>query len=323
MLAEAKLIIWVLTGLLAVTTVFFNGYIFLTNLWNKKEKKQRGPSDRIIMALSVADVTHQLGCYVWKTMDVVDAGCLVDGMYYTVLLLFIFSFKFTIMWDTSFLTFYYSIKLVSTPNHCYTQIQAIILKHVTLGLVLIPLCGLAISMPMLVVFNPDNVTEANMDCGVLVPYTNSGMVYNVIYLLLSDVLPGFIVLKCCFSISVHLAIHLRQMKASTNGAHPPKLGTQMRVIRMALSLVANFLIFLVIDLYVNYQIVVHHDNSLGVAFFIISVYTTVTAIVLIYGKKTICKALIHDFNVCVDEFPCLSCLKLPEYKVTTAHSVKS
>ncbi|XP_072243132.1 taste receptor, type 2, member 202 [Leuresthes tenuis] len=322
MLVEAKLIIWILTGLLAVMTVFFNVYIFLMSLWSKKEKKQRGPSDTIIIALSAADVTHQLMCYLWMTMDEVDTKCRMADMIYTILLLLIFSFKFTIMWDTSFLTFYYSTKLVNTPNHCYTQIQAAILKHVTLAIILIPLCGLVTCMPMLVVFHHDNSTGVNKDCGVLMPDTSSGQVYNVIYLLMSDVLPGLIMLKCCVSISVHLAIHLRHMKASTNGAHLPKLGSQMRVIKMALSLVAVFLIFLVVDLYVNYQIVVYNDSSMGLTFFVTSIYTTVTAMVLIYGKKTLWKALIHDFNICLDEYPCLSCLKVPERKATSRTPAK-
>lgn len=50
-----------------------------------------------------------------------------------ILLLLLFSLKFTIVWYVSFLTFYYSTKLVHTPNHCYTQIQAAILKHFSPG----------------------------------------------------------------------------------------------------------------------------------------------------------------------------------------------
>lgn len=87
-------------------------------------------------------------------------------------------------------------------------------------------------------------------------------------MLLADV----VVVKCCVSISVHL----RHMKARTNGAHGPTLGSQMRVIQMAL--------FLVVDLYVQYQISVHHENVLMLMFFFTSTYTTVT--VLIYRKQS-------------------------------------
>ncbi|XP_029295843.1 taste receptor, type 2, member 202 [Cottoperca gobio] len=309
-----KLSIWVLTGLLAITTVFFNVYIFLMSLWNYKQKKKRSPSETIILALSVADVAHQLVCYFWMTMDEVDSKCRISEMPYTIMLLLIYSLKFTIMWDTSFLTFYYSTKLVNTPNRCYTQIQDAILKHVTLVVCLVPLCGLGTCMPMLVVFHSENITAANKDCGVLTPSTQLGKFYETIYLLLADVLPGVLMVKCCFSISVHLATHLRQMKVSSNGAHGPKLGSQMRVIRMALSLVAVFILFLVIDLYVNYQISVNHENILTLTFFFTSIYTTVTAVVLIYGKKTFWKALLHEFNVFLDEYPCLSRLKVPEQK---------
>lgn len=311
-----------MTGLLAVTTVFFNVYIILMSLWNYRQKKQWSPSENIIMALSVASLAHQLVCYFWMTMDEVDSKCRIIQMPYTVMLLLVFSLKFTIMWDTSFLTFYYSTKLVNTPNHCYTQIQAAILKHVTLAVFLIPLCGLGTCMPMIVVFHADNYTTENKDCGVLMPDSSSGQVYEVMYLLLADVLPGVLMVKCCISISVHLAIHLRHMKASTNGAHRPKLGSQMRVIQMALSLVAAFSLFLVIDLYVNYQISVNHENIIVLTFFFTSIYTTATAMVLIYGKKTFWKALIHEFNVCLDEYPCLSCLKVPEQKAKPSTPAK-
>lgn len=92
-------------------------------------------------------------------------------------------------------------------------------------------------------------------------------------MLLADV----VVVKCCVSISVHLAVHLRHMKARTNRAHGPTLGSQMRVIQM----------FLVVDLYVQYQISVHHENVLMLMFFFTSTYTTVT--VLIYRKQSFWK----------------------------------
>ncbi|XP_062240094.1 uncharacterized protein LOC133949979 [Platichthys flesus] len=316
MLGTNKLVIWVMTGLFAVTTVFFNFYIVLMSLLRYRQKKQWSPSETIIMALSLANVAHQVVCYIWMTMDEVDIKCLIAPTSYTIVLLIIFSLKFTIMWDTSFLTFYYSTKLVNTPNACYTHIQTTILKHVTLGVFLILLLGLGTCMPMFVVFHADNKTKTNKDCGILVPDTQPGQIYEVIYLLLSDVFPGLLMAKCCISISLHLAIHLRNMKASSNGAHRPKLGSQMRVIQMALSLVAIFTVFLVVDLYVNYQIAVNHKSAIGLTFLFTSIYTTGAAMVLIYGKKTMWKPLIHDFNVWLDIFPCLSCLKVPEEKAT-------
>lgn len=314
MLVGAELVLWVMTGLLAFTTVFFNSYIFLASVSTYRQKKQWSPSETIIMALSLADVAHQLVCYLWMTVDEVDHECQMNQVLYRITLLFIYSLKFTIMWDTGFLTFYYSTKLVTTLNQCYTQIQASILKHVTLAVVLIPLCGVATCMPMLVVFKPDNHTGDHDECGILVPNNAQGKAYKATYLILADVLPGVLMVKCCVSISVHLALHLRNMKASTNGAHGPKLGSQMRVIQMALSLVAVFSVFLVVDLYAQYRLVVSHDNIIMLTYLFTSIYTTVVAIMLIYGKKTFWKALVHEFNVCLDEYPCLSCLKVPEQK---------
>lgn len=320
MLGANKMALWAMTGLLAVSTVFFNLYIFLMSLRNYKQNKKWSPSETIMVALSVAHINHQLICYFWMTMDEVDYSCRIIQMPYTVMLLLIFSLKFTIMWDSSFLTFYYSTKLVNTPNNCYTQIQAAILKHVTLAVFLIPLGGLGTCVPMLVVFHAANDTMANKDCGVLMPDTQPGQIYEAAYLILADVLPGILMIKCCISISVHLAIHLRNMKASTNGAHGPKLGPQMRVIRMTLSLVAVFLLFLMVDLYVHYQIAVHHENAIVLTFFFTSIYTTVTAVVLIYGKKTLWKDLIREFNICLDRYPYLSCLKVPEQKAKSSRA---
>ncbi|XP_051923543.1 uncharacterized protein LOC127601901 [Hippocampus zosterae] len=320
MIGANKMALWVLTGMSAVTTVFFNLYIFLMSVLNSKQKKHWSPSESIIVALSLANITHQLVCYFWMTMDEVDSKCHIAQMPYAVMLVITFSLKFTIMWDSSFLTFYYSTKLVSTPNQCYAHIQAAIIKHVTLAVFLIPLSGLGTCMPMLVVFHTVNDTREGKDCGVLMPDTKPGKIYEAFYLILADVLPGMFMVKCCISISVHLAVHLYRMKASTNGAHVPKLGTQMRVIQMALSLVAVFLLFLMVDLYVNYQIAVHHENAITLTLFFTSIYTTVSAMVLIYGKKTLWKALIHDFNICMDVYPCLTCLKVPEQKHQSAPS---
>lgn len=320
MLSTNKVVLFALTGLMAVTTIFFNGYIFLTSLSRLREKQQQTPSETIIVALALADMAYQLVCYFWMTMDQVDTNCRIETTPYTFMLLLIYSLKFTIMWDVSFLTFYYSTKLVSTANRCHAHIQAI-LKYVTPAVVLIPLCGLGTCMPMLAVFDHDNYTLTNKDCGVLVPDTRSGKIYEVTYLLLADVLPGVVMVKCCVSISIHLAIHLRHMKASTNGAHGPKLGSQMRVIQMALSLVAIFIVFLVVDLYVQYQISVHHENILTLTFFFTSTYTTITAMVLIYGKKSFWKALIHEFNAFLDG-SCLACLKVADHKAKASSPAK-
>ncbi|XP_074525805.1 taste receptor, type 2, member 202 [Halichoeres trimaculatus] len=317
-----KVTLWALTGLLAVTTIFFNSYILLMSLLTYRKNKKWTPSETIILALAIGSISHQLICYYWMTMAEVDNKCRIIETSYTIMLLLVYSLKFTIMWDSSFLTFYYSTKLVNTPNRCYTDIQAVILKHVTLAVFLIPLGGLGTCMPMMVVFHADNHTVAYKDCGVLMPDTLPGKVYEVIYLILSDVLPGLLMMKCCISISVHLALHLRHMKASTNGAHAPKLGSQMRVIRMALSLVAVFIIFLVVDLFVNYRIAVYHENIIMLTFFFTSIYTTVTAMVLIYGKKPFWKALIHEFNISMDVYPCLSCLKVPEQKAKPSTPAK-
>ncbi|CAL8249876.1 unnamed protein product [Boreogadus saida] len=301
-----KLAILIVTGMLAATTVFFNLYILLMSLQSKtkKKKKKWAPCETIIVALCVGNGAHQLVCLVWMTMDQIDRHCLITNAYYTTVLLLLFSLKFTIMWTTAFLTFYYSAKLVTTPNECHTHLQTAIVKHAAAVVLLIPLAGLLTCMPMMAVFREyhSNATDAlNEDCGMITPDTASGKAYDALYLVAADVLPGLLMVKCCVSISAHLALHLRHMRSSAVGAaHAPKLGAQMRVIRMTLSLVLVFLCFLVVDLYVNYQIAVEHDNAVGMTFFITSFYTTLSAMVLIYGKKTFWKRLSAS---CLSELP--------------------
>ncbi|CAB1321911.1 unnamed protein product, partial [Coregonus sp. 'balchen'] len=94
------------------------------------------------------------------------------------------------------------------------------------------------------------------------------------------------------------------MKASTNVSHAPMLGSEMRVINLTFALVT-----------------VKKENAIVLSFLF---YTTFSALVLIYGKNAFWKALLHPYNVCLDEFSCLSCLKVLETKrkTSSAHTVK-
>ena len=324
MIGSTKVFIWALTGLMAVLTGFFNLYIITMSLGSYRQHKHWTPSETIITALSVANSVHQLICYFWMTVDQFDRHCLMPQTLYSLMQLGVSSLKFTVMWNSAFLTFYYSTKLVISPIHCYTKIQEAIMKHVASALLLVPLVGLGACSPMLVVLHRHNHTADSLDCGILTPTDTSGDIYEVVHLIVADVLPGLVMVKCCVSISVHLALHLRHMKATTNGSHAPKLGTQMRVIRMTLMLVAVDLTFLVVDLYVHYQLSVKHEDIIGLSLLFTSVYTTFSAVVLIYGKKTFWKNLLHSYNIGLDEFPCLVFLKVPETKTksNSAHLVK-
>lgn len=335
-----KVALWVLTGVLAVCTLLSNCYILLASLAacrrQRQQQQQRSggaggggrwsPGETIPAALALACCAHQLACYLWMTMDEVDLQCRLEQNLYIVTLLLAYSFKFSVLWDSALLTFYYCTKLVDGRHgahggRCRSSLQAAVLSRG--AVLLVPLLGLGTCLPMFAVFRPENVTGAadavNQDCGVLVATGGSAVVYEVAYVLLADVLPGALMVRCCVSISAHLAAHLRSMKANRSGddvgaRRRPRLGAQMRVMRMALSLVAVFAVFLVVDLYVQCRITVDHENILALAFFFTSVYTAAAAAVLIYGRRSLWKALIHDLNGLLDEFPCLSCLKLPEQK---------
>lgn len=351
MQSGVKVALWALTGVLAVCTLLSNSYILFASLaaWRQQQRKGgggggggatgggggggRGPGETITAALSLACCAHQLACYLWMTMDEVDRHCRLALNGYTATLLLAYSFKFTALWDSALLTYYYCSKLVrgpgpggggsGPPGGGCSRLQAAVLSHTTAAVLLVLLLGLGTCLPMFAVFQPENSTAtagaANQDCGVLVAAGGSALLYEVAYILLADVLPGALMVRCCVSISTHLAAHLRNMKAHSGGEgdvarRRPRLGAQMRVIRMALSLVAVFAVFLAVDLYVQYQITVHHENIISLAFFFTSVYTAAAAAVLVYGRRSLWKALIHDLNGLLDEFPCLSCLKLPEQR---------
>lgn len=59
------LAIWIINGLFAVTTVFFNLFIVLSSLFHYQHTKQWCPSETIVVALSGANLVHQLLCYLW------------------------------------------------------------------------------------------------------------------------------------------------------------------------------------------------------------------------------------------------------------------
>lgn len=309
MLGSNKLALWISTGVFAVATVFSNGYILAASLRTTaraRARARRSPSESIVAALAAANVLHQLVCYFWMSMDEVDVKCRIVPLSYTVLLLLVFSLKFTITWDTSFLTFYYSVRLAAAPAGGASRTRALTLKHATAAVLLVPLMGAATCVPMLAVFHADNRTRLNGDCGVLVPDTRPGKIYEVAYLLLADVLPGAVVATCCASICVRLYVHLRRMRAGADGARRPKPGAQLRVIQMSLSIVVLFSLFLAVDLYVNYQIAVNGENAISLTFFFTSMYTTGVAVVLVYGKKTLWKELLRDYHLLADGYPCAS-----------------
>ncbi|KAA0714393.1 hypothetical protein E1301_Tti016616 [Triplophysa tibetana] len=105
-----------------------------------------------------------------------------------------------------------------------------------------------------------------------------------------------------------------EMKASSNGAHGPKLGTQMRVIRMTLSLVVVFVCFVVVDVFTQVTVVLMKRNTMTLTILFASIYTAVSAAVMVYGKKSHWKELVASYNIFLDEYPCLSGLKVSEVK---------
>uniref|UniRef100_A0A8C7S268 Uncharacterized protein n=1 Tax=Oncorhynchus mykiss TaxID=8022 RepID=A0A8C7S268_ONCMY len=168
-------------------------------------------------------------------------------------------------------------KLVIEPIRCYTKIQ--------------------------------RITHENKNCGAIMSNDNPYMIQITIYLVLSDIILGVLMLKCCISIFVHLAIHLQHIKTSTNGFHAPKLDSEMQVINMTLVLLVSLYVLSgngeERECHCALFTLLYHFQCLGS-----------------YGKKNFWKVLLHSYNVCLDEFPCRSWLKVPETKCKTssAHS---
>nr|BBE15831.1 taste type 2 receptor 202-2 [Cyprinus carpio] len=311
-----KLVAWVLTGFLAILTIFFNMYLLLINQRNyrKSTKHRLNPADFIITAISLASMSLQVLMYLWQTLDVIDTVCRIS-LAGAILLVLIFSLKFIMFWSTAFLTFYYGTKLVMEPVHCYTRFQEAIVKHVHMALAVIVVSGFANCVPLLSVLTYYNGTSSGLsDCGSIMPTDTTGLAYVFYYGIISDIVPGIIMVKCSISISYHLAKHLLDMKASSNGAHGPKLGTQMRVIKMTLSLVVVYVVFLIVDIFTQMTVVLMRRNTLALTILFASIYTTVSASVLVYGKKSYWKELIATYNLFLAEYPCLSSMKVKEVK---------
>ncbi|KAG9270242.1 uncharacterized protein LOC103024509 [Astyanax mexicanus] len=315
-----KIAIWIITGFLAIFTVFFNIFILLVNQRNcRKNHLHLCPGDTIMTGISLASIGHQVLSYCWMTMVEIDVQCMYD-MAESILLVLVVSLKFSIMWATAFLTFFYSTKLVIKPIHCYTRIQEAILKHVLTVVIVIFLSGFVNCLPLLKVLTYQNSSAGNADCGSITASGVIGLSYVIYLVVIADIVPGILMIKCSISISYHLAIHLQHMKQSTNGTHTPKLGTQMRVIRMNLTLVAVFLCFLLVDLYTQSRVVLQSENTIGLTILFTTLYTAVSGFVLIYGKKSFWKEFLQWFNLFIDEYPCLNCMKIPESK-NIKHSV--
>uniref|UniRef100_A0A673J3F8 G-protein coupled receptors family 1 profile domain-containing protein n=1 Tax=Sinocyclocheilus rhinocerous TaxID=307959 RepID=A0A673J3F8_9TELE len=168
-----KLVAWVLTGFLAILTIFFNMYLLLINQRNyrKSTKHRLNPADFIITAISLASMSLQVLTYLWQTLDVIDTVCSIS-IAGAILLVLIFSLKFIIFWSMAFLTFYYGTKLVVEPVHCYTRIQEAIVKHVHTALAVIVVSGFANCVPLLSVLTYYNGTTSGLsDCGSIMPTT--------------------------------------------------------------------------------------------------------------------------------------------------------
>ncbi|KAL4660432.1 hypothetical protein GN956_G515 [Arapaima gigas] len=311
---ELKLAIWVVMGFIAILATFFNLYIMLMSLQIHRTNGHWTPSETIIIALSLAGSTYQFLSYTWVTFQEMDKNCYLDRGIEPLLLALVFSLKFTIIWITAFLTFYYSTKLVIEPISCYTKIQEAFFKHVGTVVMVIPICGFSSCMPLMTVLTLTNSTSSS-SCSEATAISHSWVIYIGCYLVITDIAPGLLILKSSISITFHLVIHLRHMKDSNNGFHKPKLGTEMRVIRMNLMLVAAFLCFLGVDLFTHYLNVVQAEKNLSIIMFFTCIYFTVNSMVLIYGRKSFWKELLHQYNHFLDEFPCLNCLKVPETKI--------
>ncbi|XP_051524285.1 uncharacterized protein LOC127423767 [Myxocyprinus asiaticus] len=311
--AEDKLISWLFTGLLAIPSIFFNMYLLLVNHRIYRKNHKLNPADFIITAFATASIIQQIISYLWQSMDVIDLVCKLN-MVAAVLLVIVFSLKLVVIWTMAFLTFYYSTKLVVQPVHCYTRIQEAIIKHVHIVSTVIVVSGFANCVPLLTVLTYNNGTSDLNDCGSLMPDNNSGLAYIFYYVVISDIVPGIVMLKCCISISYHLAKHLHDMKASSNGSHGPKLGTQMRVIKMTMTLEAVFLCFMAVDLFTQFTVVLRRENTITLTILFSSIYTMVSAFVLAYGKKSYWKELIASYNLFLDEYPILNGMKVIEVK---------
>ncbi|XP_062399802.1 uncharacterized protein LOC134089376 [Sardina pilchardus] len=77
-----------------------------------------------------------------------------------------------------------------------------------------------------------------------------------------------------------------ELPSSTNGFHGPKLGAEL----------------------ISQQ----QQNVLVITVLLSSLYSAVCGLVLVYGKKSHWKELLHLYSLTLDRYTCLTCLKAPE-----------
>ncbi|XP_048099988.1 uncharacterized protein LOC125294945 [Alosa alosa] len=312
-----RLGVWCLTGCVAVFSVFFHMFILLQSVSHARSTHHWTPCEVITSALALQSILQQALALLWMSLDLMDPQCIL-GQAHPLLVVLVLSLRFSVLWNTAFLLFYFATKLVMEPVHCYTRAQELVLRHVRPTVLLIPVCGLALCCPMLasMATRSHNATWVT-ECGSVLSVDVSGYTYVVLYLIICDVLPGVIMLKSSVSISVHLLLHLRHLKSSTNGFHGPKLGAEVRVIRMSLALAFTYLLFLAAELYTHY-LILQQQNVLVIIVLLSSLSLAVCGLVLIYGKKSHWKELLHLYNLTLDRYPCLTCLEAPEKKPDTS-----
>ncbi|KAL2091799.1 hypothetical protein ACEWY4_011597 [Coilia grayii] len=310
-----RVAVWCLTGTVAVFTVFLHSLILLLSRRRARSSQQGAPCETITVALSLQSVLQQAVALLWMGLVTLDPWCMLGGAY-PALVVLLLALRFSVLWSTAFLIFYYATKLVLAPVHCYTRAQQLILRHVRPAVLLIPSAGLALCCPLLgpalhAARRAANASQAG-DCDSFAPPHLPGHAYLLLFLLLCDVLPGVVMLKGSISIAVHLALHLRHLRSSTNAFHAPKLGGELRVIRMALALAAVYLCFLAVALYTHYMIWQRHEHVFFLTVIFSSLYSALCGLALLYGKESFWKELLHLYNRTLDRYPCLTCLKVSE-----------
>uniref|UniRef100_H3A2X9 Taste receptor type 2 n=2 Tax=Latimeria chalumnae TaxID=7897 RepID=H3A2X9_LATCH len=285
MLPSVQFSLWIINSFIIVASIFGNLFVFLMNYRSYRRKGYFLPCELICCALSAISGFLEVVFYLWMSMSELDRSCLISQACYISLLLVIFSLHSALLWITAFLLFFYSAKIVIEPIHCYTKVQDAILKHAPTVLAAIFFFSFTFNIPLIILNSKHTANETNtQQCGNLV--VRDKIIFLSIYLPITAILPAVVMVKSSISILVHLMIHLRHLKANTNGFHTPKLSSQMRVVRMTLVLTIVYLIALITYVLCMTFAMINNNRLFEIAGTAASIYTMASSLILSYGKQS-------------------------------------
>ncbi|XP_063048765.1 uncharacterized protein LOC134442649, partial [Engraulis encrasicolus] len=335
-----RVAVWWLANVLGVFTIFYHTLLLVLSERRAKAGHRRAASETIIEALAVESLLQQCVLALWLGLTALDPRCLLGVTYSVLVVAVLVLRFCVLWTTSLLLFFYSTklvMQPISCYTHAQDFLMRhviptlLLIPMVALALCC-PLLGILphythdapigdsnqndydthnasalanISMPILSAYDTQNASVFLLPaCHSLQLSTHVSAVaeeaYLAMLLLMTEVIPGVFMLKSSISIAVHLHLHLRHLRESSNGAHGPRTGPETRVVTMALSLAANYLVYLGVVIYTQYNLWRHQEHAMFLSSLFSSLYSALCGLILLYGKESLWRHLTHLHNATVD-----------------------